>query len=684
MKSICNLIITTLAILSIFACTSQKDSQKNESEKVEVAVIYYPHWHTYPYGEKWFGKNWTEWEFVKNGKARFENHKYTLKPSTGYIDGANPQDVEKEIALASNCGIDVFIYDWYWYDKKMTMQESLEQGFFKAKNSDKMKFAIMWANHDRKDQFRPKLGEPRKMLMEMARTPEDFYSAMDYCIENYFQRPNYWKINGKPFFSILVSKFVEWNGGAKKVKEMLAKVDAKMKSKGLPEIHWNAMTLDPNRAEWLKNAGFDSITSYNIKSLPPEQKTKYKDEKYIYDYSDIATAHRQKWAEMRKRGIAYMPVVTRGWDCSLRCRLDEPFPWKKQEYPYGAIAVNNSPDIFQKLLADAKEFAKESPTKAVLINAWNEYTEGAYLLPDMQDDDASLRAIASVFGRKPANKYVNVEMYSHELITTPSATFENAPYGNHYKNKLDVWLPKNAKSKTPVVIYMHGGGWINGNMVDARISGSLEKLLANDIAVICIQYRLISDANAQNVYPPVKAPLDDVVKAIEFVKNNAQKWNLDVSKIALSGGSAGACSALYASLWNNCELGIKLVAPSRPQTSLDPKQMKDWIPNINYGAGAFGVKGFKNFLAKRNELIPIIEKYSPVSLLEKCDSKKAPKFILQYDQKEKRGDIPKDPIHSMLFGELFQQVCKKKNIDCQIEITTGSKMFDMIITELKK
>ena len=102
------------------------------------------------------------WEFVKNGKARFKNHKYTLKPSTGYIDGANPQDVEKEIALASNCGIDVFIYDWYWYDKKMTMQESLEQGFFKAKNSDKMKFAIMWANHDRKDQFRPKLGEPRK------------------------------------------------------------------------------------------------------------------------------------------------------------------------------------------------------------------------------------------------------------------------------------------------------------------------------------------------------------------------------------------------------------------------------------------------------------------------------------------------------------------------------------------
>lgn len=110
---------------------------------LDVLCVYYPHWHVYPYGEKWFGKGWTEWEFVKTGKPRFKGHKLPYCPIPGYLDGKNPADVAKEIDLASNAGITVFLYDWYWYGGKRTMQESLEEGFLKAPNRDKMKFAIM-------------------------------------------------------------------------------------------------------------------------------------------------------------------------------------------------------------------------------------------------------------------------------------------------------------------------------------------------------------------------------------------------------------------------------------------------------------------------------------------------------------------------------------------------------------
>ena len=71
-------------------------------------------------------------------------------------------DVAKEIDLASNAGIDVFLFDWYWYGGEMTMQESLEQGFLRAPNRMKMKFCLMWCYHDRVDSFRDDPRAPKR------------------------------------------------------------------------------------------------------------------------------------------------------------------------------------------------------------------------------------------------------------------------------------------------------------------------------------------------------------------------------------------------------------------------------------------------------------------------------------------------------------------------------------------
>lgn len=169
---------TALTLFALAACTSPSGSKSGvgggSEKKVDVLCIYYPHWHVYPKGEEWFGKGWTEWEFVKTGKPRYKGHKLPYRPLTGYLDGKNPADVAKEIDLASNSGITVFVYDWYWYGGKRTMEESLEEGFLKAPNRDKMKFAIMWAYHDRADQFRPDPDKPRRRLMSLDTSPEDF------------------------------------------------------------------------------------------------------------------------------------------------------------------------------------------------------------------------------------------------------------------------------------------------------------------------------------------------------------------------------------------------------------------------------------------------------------------------------------------------------------------------------
>ena len=56
--------------------------------------------------------------------------------------------MEMEINAAADYGVNVFIYDWYWFDRRPFFEQCLNEGYFKARNNDRVKFMLMWANHD--------------------------------------------------------------------------------------------------------------------------------------------------------------------------------------------------------------------------------------------------------------------------------------------------------------------------------------------------------------------------------------------------------------------------------------------------------------------------------------------------------------------------------------------------------
>jgi hypothetical protein len=88
---------------------------------------------------------------VKLAKPRFEGHQQPKTPLWGYFDESDPKWAAREIELAVAHGIDVFVYDWYWYEAmegNKFLHGGLENGFLKAANNQQMKFALMWANHD--------------------------------------------------------------------------------------------------------------------------------------------------------------------------------------------------------------------------------------------------------------------------------------------------------------------------------------------------------------------------------------------------------------------------------------------------------------------------------------------------------------------------------------------------------
>jgi len=315
--------------------------------------------------------------------------------------------MEMKINVASEYGVDVFIYDWYYYNDGPFLEKGLENGFLKVENNNKVRFALMWANHDWVDLFprNPEIPEA-PLFYPGVITPETFDKMTDYIISDYFSRPTYWKIDGCPYFSIYeLYKFIESMGGKEKAREALESFRNKTKKAGFKDLHLNAVVwgvkILPNEKE-LKNPAdvldylsFNSATSYvwiHHVALNQFPETEYNEVQYNYfKYCD-------SFAKEIKQ--PYHPNVTMGWDATPRCSQKVDF--ENYGYPCMAILKNNTPENFQGALQKARSWAdmNTKTNKVITINSWNEWTEGSYLEPERKYGYRYLEAIESVFKNK--------------------------------------------------------------------------------------------------------------------------------------------------------------------------------------------------------------------------------------------------------------------------------------------
>ena len=251
----------------------------------------------------------------------------------------------------------------------------------------------------------------------------------------------------------------------------------------------------------------------------------------------------------------------------------------------------------------------------------------------------------------------------------PKPTFSGVSYGKHERNVLDFWKAK-SKSPTPVAFVIHGGGWKGGSKERLSRFADPNALLKAGISVVAINYRYVTSTEK----PPVKAPLSDAARALQFVRSKAKEWNVDKSRIGAAGGSAGACSSLWlafhddlADLKSNDPVAressrLSCAAVTGAQTTLDPKQMKEWTPNSRYGGHAFGLGSFASFLKQREKILPWIGEYSPYALVTKDD----PPVYLIYRTPPAIGKEQKDPTHTSNFGVKLQDHCKSQGVDCEL------------------
>jgi len=256
-------------------------------------------------------------------------------------------------------------------------------------------------------------------------------------------------------------------------------------------------------------------------------------------------------------------------------------------------------------------------------------------------------------------------------------------YGPHPRQVLSFWKAP-AERPTPLVFFVHGGGWVRGQRL-SLLGDHLRELLAAGISVVSVEYRFVTDALVAGVDPPVRWPLEDAARALQFIRAHAAAWNIDPARIAGAGSSAGACTVLWLAYHDDMadatasdpvareSTRLAAVAAHRGQTTLDPAQMRAWTPNSRYGGHAFGFMAdpadlttrdgqFAEFLAARERLGPQIARFSPFAHVSADD----PPTYLWYSTLPALGEPDSDPTHSANFGVKLRERLAEAGVPCEL------------------
>ena len=385
----------------VYGC-SQSSKNVQAKDDYYVAAFIWPSCHNDPMArENLWPEGIGEWEVIKKGDPRYEGHYQPKQPLWGYEMDNDPKVVEKWIDAATDHGVNVFIYDWYWYNECPFLESALNDGFLKAKNNEKMYFYLMWANHNAyKCSWNHHICEEddKSVLWDGAVDWKNFQTIVDRVITQYFQKPNYLKIDGQPVFCIydLYTLLRSFNNSVEETRKALDYFREKAKEAGLPGVHFQINSERYTRysktlVEHIKNIealGINSITMYS--DIHEDFREDY------MEYSANSVKFREQWDEMLN--IPFFPCTAVGWDNTPR------FPKNGMK---NTAHYNTSPESFATILSKAKKYVDSHPNqpKLMTINAWNEWVEGSYLLPDMKYGFGYLEAVKNVMNGK-YDKYI--------------------------------------------------------------------------------------------------------------------------------------------------------------------------------------------------------------------------------------------------------------------------------------
>ena len=358
-----------------------------------VGVYYFPGWYR-SFGEQ-------PGQYTEPGEWRSAIMKAaTPRPMCGFCNDSDPTLWNYYVPWMTSHGIDFIAFDWYYNAGQEYLNDSLDRGFLGSDQNRKVKFCAHWCNHGGGWWKKP-LDQSKPAILEMT----------DMLCERYFRRPNYLRIDGRPVFMIYDIGQLLGFGGIDGVKESLAAMRARAKEKGFSGVYLVAIypSASVEYMKMLKGLGFDAFCAYTYCWMRPPSVTW---DTRAVPYPDLAKmmadyVYPRLERRSREAGIPYWPSTFSGWDDRPRAGVERAF-----------LNLDSSPEAFGTMLRGAlKSVNPASPV--VLVEAWNEWGEGACIEPSREHGFGYLRELAKVLGKSSPNERVptDAEIASWNVLT---------------------------------------------------------------------------------------------------------------------------------------------------------------------------------------------------------------------------------------------------------------------------
>ncbi len=338
---------------------------KPVKSEYEIGALYFPGWY---HGHSW---------------SRIWNRCPVRRPLLGWYNESSPEVIDWQIKWSVENGIQYYLVDWYWNKGNQHLEHWIK-GFQQARYKSYLKWAMMWANHN---------GPGSHSLEDQAKVTQ-------YWLDNYFNTPEYYCIDGRPVVMIWspqgmdrdVIEIEKKKGhalrqgeGVKKLLDLSQEMARRAGLKGIyfVSMKWPEASTRAADIQWLADAGFEMTSIYHFMDHGGKAVTRRK-----FSFDLVVDASKPFWDKRRETGILpFLPNLSTGWDDR---------PWNDHCW-----IAERTPDKFAEICRQFKQFSKESGIKRAVLAPVNEWGEGSYAEPCREFGFGMYEAVRNNLCEKP-------------------------------------------------------------------------------------------------------------------------------------------------------------------------------------------------------------------------------------------------------------------------------------------
>lgn len=361
---------------------------------MKTIAFYLPQFHEIPENNKWWGTGFTEWKTVKEAKALYPKHVQPKVPyQNHYYDLLNYNVMKKQTLQAAEGGIDAFCFYHYWFTGKKILEKPVEN-YLKWKDL-KTNYCFSWANEswtrtwnipngnswyqtDVKGAYSKE--EDKYLIKQDYGTEKNWEEHFTYLLP-FFKDDRYIKKDGKPIFLIYKPDTIPC------LVPMIAYFQKMAQKHGFEGVYFILTNASKDYGKFA-----DGYIMYEPgytlhKDLPLLYKWKNNLTKQIFSKREELRkfSFHIFWLQILQRKIKSEKPVYRGSFCG--------YDDTARRGNRGIVYHNNTPFMFFVYMTCLLLKQKKNKEEFLFITAWNEWSEGAYLEPDMKYKYGFLKAI---------------------------------------------------------------------------------------------------------------------------------------------------------------------------------------------------------------------------------------------------------------------------------------------------